>query len=497
MSARLGQNKYTRLLSNTVLFGISTFSSKVLSFLLTRLYTSYMTEDVFGLANLITVCASALIPLVSLGISNAVIRFGLEKDISKKGVYTSGLVAIGGGFAALLSISPLLIQIPKVSDYALLLYVYVLISCLRTLNCQFVRAKMQVRLYAIDGILATAYTIGFNILFLVVLRMGATGYLLSIICADACSTLFLFVVARLWPYIRFKRFDWSLLVTMLRYSLPLVPALMFWWITQMSDQFFITFMKGEAANGLYAAAYKLPAIVTIFATIFTEAWQLSAVTDGQSQGRDRFFTRVFSAMSSVAFAIGGALIILSPIIMHFLAPKYEGAWRYVPILVIATVFSSMVAFQNSVYMVEKRSNLALATIAVGAGANIALNALLIPPLGPNGAAVATALSYILVFVIRGFNTRRYIRLNYRPAKIAINTVLLVGEVAIMLLQLPLWPLWCGLLLAVLLVLNLASLYRAFMQLLHKRRGGSSADGSSSPTGGNRSVYRAGSGMFEQ
>ncbi|MDL2254147.1 polysaccharide biosynthesis C-terminal domain-containing protein [Ruminococcaceae bacterium OttesenSCG-928-I18] len=460
------------MLSNTVLFGISTFSSKVLSFLLTRLYTSYLDTQSFGIVDLVVASSNLLIPLVSLGISNAVIRFGLEKGISKQHVFSGGLLAIASGFGVLLAFLPLIGQISLLQGNLLLMYVYVLISCLRTLCCQFVRAKLYTKLYAIDGILSTLYTLGFNILFLVGLNMGSTGYLLSIICADALSVVFLSLVARLWQYIRFKGFDFSLYKTMLRYSLPLVPALMFWWVTNASDRYFISYMWGPEENGLYAAAYKIPTIVTIMSTIFTEAWQLSAVTDGQGLGRERFFSQVYSAVMSIAFLAGGGLIFADQFIMRLLvAPDYYIAWRYVPILIISSVFASLVAFLNSVYMVEKKSKLSLLTIMVGAIANIGLNFLFIPRFGPNGAAFATFLSYLLVFLIRVWNTRSLIRIEAKLPKVFLNTLLLFGMTLILLYELPLWPLWCGILLGLVVAVNIGALLRGVRQVLQKRKKG--------------------------
>ncbi|MFV0414463.1 MAG: lipopolysaccharide biosynthesis protein [Oscillospiraceae bacterium] len=464
------RNKYTRLLSNTVLFGISTFSSKVLSFLLTRLYTSVLAQASFGIVDLVTACANLLIPLVSLGISNAVIRFGLEKDVSSKGVFTSGILAILSGFTALLLLGPLLGQISILQGQLGLLYIYVLMSCLRTLCCQFIRSQLYTRLYAIDGILSTAYTIGFNVLFLVVLKMGTTGYLLSIIAADALSALGLFLVAKLHRYVSFKGVKRSLYAAMLKYSLPLVPASMFWWITNASDRFFIAYMLGTAENGLYAAAYKVPNIVAIFSTIFTEAWQLSAVTDGQGKGREKFFGQIYAALMGVTFMVGAGLILFCRLVMRVLvAPSYFEAWQYVPFLIVGTVFSCLVSFLNSVYMVEKKSNLSLLTMMVGAVSNLALNALFIPFMGVNGAAIATLISYMLVFIIRAVDTRRFIAIDYLPVKTAVNTLLLVAESVVIISGVQGWQIWCALLTAVVVGINIISLYKGVLQIVKRNR----------------------------
>ncbi|MDL2324681.1 polysaccharide biosynthesis C-terminal domain-containing protein [Ruminococcaceae bacterium OttesenSCG-928-A16] len=463
------KNKYTRLLSNTALFGISTFSSKILSFLLTRLYTSVLAVASYGIVDIVTACANLLIPLVSLGISNAVIRFGLEKGVSKQGVFTGGLTAIFSGFSLLLLLWPALGQVTVLQGQLPFLYLYVLMSCLRTLCCQFVRAKMLLRLYAIDGILSTAYTVGFNVLFLVVLKMGTTGYLLSIIAADTLSAVGLFLVARLHQYVRFKGFDKVLYKAMLKYSLPLVPAAMFWWVTNASDRFFISYMMNTEYNGLYAAANKLPSVVAIFTTIFTEAWQLSAITDGQGKDREKFFSQIFAALMGVSFVAGAGLILTCKLFMRFLvAPAFFEAWRYVPLLIISTIFSCLVTFLNSVYMVEKRSGLSLVTMMVGAGSNLILNAALIPFFGVNGAAFATMVSYMLVFVVRALNTRRFIHINFSVPKIVLNSLLLLAQAFVMIYQPSGWVAWCSLLMLGVFALNFVSLLRGAKQLLGRR-----------------------------
>ncbi|MEG2652050.1 MAG: polysaccharide biosynthesis C-terminal domain-containing protein [Ruthenibacterium sp.] len=466
------ENKYKRLVSNTALFAISTFSSKLLFFVMAPLFSYWFdTQQMAGIKELLNQFANFCIPVVSLGISNAVIRFGLDKNIDKRQVYTNGFVAVGMGFAVLLAVSPLLARISWYTDYIALLCVYVLVSCLRTLNCQFVRARQLNRLYAIDGILCTIVTCLFYVLFLRFLNLGPTGYLLAVICGDGFSTLFLFCTARLWKFIRFGGKK-GLLRQMLRYSLPLVPASIFWWVTNASDQMFVAAMMkdGEAVAAVYGSSYKLPTILTVVASIFTEAWQISAFTDGTEAQREKFFSRVFDAYQGLMFVAGAGLILMAQPFMLLFRKDYFYGWHFIPLLVIATIFSSLSNFLNSIYMVEKRSGLSLYTMAVGAGLNCVLNFLLIPKMGVNGAVVATLISYVVVFLLRVYNTRSLVRIQFAPLKLCVNTAVLLLESLLMLYEIPLWPLWCVLLCFLALFVNLQEIGSTVMHLLHTRRG---------------------------
>ncbi len=461
-------DKYKRLVSNTMLFAISTFSSKLLSFVMAPLFSYWFeTQEMNGVKELLNQCASLLIPVVSLGVANAVIRFGLEKGVRRSAVYMNGLTAIGMGFLLLVLLYPLLSRIKLFRVYIVLLYLYLLISCLRTLHCQFCRARQLNRLYAIDGILCTLTTCGFYALFLRVLNLGPTGYLLAVICADGLSALFLFCITKTWRFIDLKRYDFALLKRMLRYALPLVPASIFWMITNASDQFFVAAIleNGTAWTAILGASYKLPTILSIVSTIFTEAWQISAFTDGASAERERFFSRVFGAYQSLIFLAASGIVLMAQPFMMIYREDYFIGWKFIPLLTMATAFSSFDNFLNSIYMVEKRSTLSFGTMAMGAAVNVILNWKLIPIWGVNGAALATFVSYFLVFLLRAINTRGLIRVDFAPEKLCCNFGLLAAESWLMLKRVPHWPIWCGLIVACIAALNFRDLWSTVLQIL--------------------------------
>ena len=448
-------DKYKRLASNTLIFAIGTFSSKLLSFFLTRLYTEVLSTGQYGVTDLIQQSGNLLLPLVTLGITNAVVRFGLEKGVRKQDVFTTGVLSLLGGMALLLLISPLLGMIDLLTEHVWLLCLFVFMSSLRSLCAQFVRAQSRVKLFAIDGILSTATTIGFNILFLVVLRDtafgGVFGYIFSIICSDALSVIFLFAVARLHRYIRFRDINFGQSRAMLKYSIPLIPNTILWWITNVSDRYIVAGILGEGANGLYAAAYKIPSLIMLVSGIFMDAWQISAFTE--EEGRDRFYTKVMSTYSSLLFVMASGVILCTRFVPHVLfAEGYYEAWRYIPLLVVAMAFTCMVNFLGSIYMVEKKSVRSLMTAALSAVVNVALNLWWIPMFGVNGAAAATLVCYLLVFAVRLWDTRRYIRIRWNYFRLIACTVILMAQTVILLLEVPLWLLWEVLLFGVVLLL---------------------------------------------
>ena len=372
-----------------LIFAIGTFSSKVLVFLLMPLYTSVLNEAEYGTVDLMVQVGNFLLPLVSCGIINGIIRFGLDKYYRKRDVFYHRLCDHSDRLCHPITSEPLLRHIPYLSENTMMIYVFVLMSSMRSLCSQFVRAKGYVKLYALDGILSTATTIFFNVLYLVVLKWGINGYMLAMISADTLSTLFLFYVAKLGRYLRFRGLNLSTAGEMLRYSIPLIPNSIFWWVNNMASRFMISHFLGAEFNGLFAVAYKIPTIIVLMSNIFMDAWQMSAVTD-ESGARANFFTRVFLFYQSLICTAASGLILFSKVITSILvSDSFYSSWQYIPLLLISTVFSCMSTFLGSVYMVEKKSILNFITTGIGAVLNVILNFLLISTLQSNASLPST------------------------------------------------------------------------------------------------------------
>lgn len=430
-------DKYKKLASNTIIFAIGTFSSKALSFLLMPFVTRMMGTGDYGAADLVQQTVNVLIPIVTLQVNSAALRFSLDKAKQKSDVFTVGVRTTIIGFLVFLVFSyPLsLIKINDfhLGDYILLIILFVLVSGFRQLCQQFVRGSGYVKLFAIDGIIATATTLLFTILFLGPLKWGVTGYIMAIIASDACSIIFFFITAKLHRCIRMQLMEKGIAGQMLKYCIPLIPTVILWWIINVSDRYMITYFVGSSANGLYTAASKIPNFVILFSQIFIDAWQLSAVDEYGDKKRARFFSKVFRVYSGGVFAVASALILFCQLFTKILvAPSYYDSWNYVPILIIATTYSCIVNFLASVYMAEKKSFMALLTASSGAVTNIVLNIIFIPKMGANGAALATVCAFLVVFITRGLNTRKYIKINFQLPTMIIETVVLIIQSGLML-----------------------------------------------------------------
>ena len=85
----MGKLKY--LSKNIALFSISNFVSKILVFLLVPFYTNVLTTYEYGIADVIQVTLLLLVPMVTLNIGEAALRFGVEEVNNRKSIYLVGI----------------------------------------------------------------------------------------------------------------------------------------------------------------------------------------------------------------------------------------------------------------------------------------------------------------------------------------------------------------------------------------------------------------------
>lgn len=430
---------YKSLFFNTLIFALGSFGSKLLVLILVPIYTAALSRAEYGTVDLIAQTANILIPIFTLSVSEASLRFGLEvKTLSeRRKVYSVCLRILAAGLVIMAAVFPLLGRLNYLDGYELTLYIYVWTSSLRQLNATFVRSMEKVKIFALDGVICTLTMLLLNILFLLVFKWGMRGYLLAIILSDVVSSVFLFITGRLWKYITLAKIEKSLIKEIIRYAAPLVPSTVLWIVTSVSDHFVVRYFHGNDVNGILVIAYKIPMVLTTVFTMFSQAWNMSAITENRSRQRERFYTNVFSFNQSFMYVISAAILLLiKPITYVWVDHEYFIAYKYSPLLTLATVFTCFNVFLGSVYIAEKKTKHTFYTSLAAGLSNIILNLLLIPRYGINGAAIATFISYFGVFFYRLFDTRRFIRFDFSLKKIFVNTALLAAMVAINPLDIP-------------------------------------------------------------
>lgn len=422
-------NSTKKLVKNFLLLFAGNFVAKVLSFLMVPFYTAYLTTSEYGVSDLISTTVLLVLPFFSLLMDEAIMRFALDKGNDKNQVFTIASTLSTVGFLFFLLVSPILLLFESIREYYWFILLYYVSLWVFNICSNFVKGLDKVAIVMVAGIIHTIAYVGLNITFLACFKIGVIGYLLAINISNLIAAVFLIVYCALYKYvIRARLIDWKLAKDMLRYSVPMIPDYISWWVINCSDRYMLTYIVGTAATGLYSAAYKIPTILVSVNVIFSSAWRISSVENFGSQESVNFYNKIYANYNAFLFASSSVLILLTkPLSFILLSGDFFYAWEITPFLILAFIFSTQAIFVGSIFTASKRTKKLFIAPLVGSILNILLNIILIPYIGEIGAAIATCVGYLVVLLINIFNTRKLLPMEFRLLQNILLSFLILAE----------------------------------------------------------------------
>ncbi len=422
--------KIKDLSKNTVVFTIGSFGARIISFLLVPLYTYVLSTSEYGTIDIVTTTVQLLIPVLTLNVQDAVLRFALDNDYRKEDVIRISLRinSISACILGIVLIIGTFVQaIPLTSNYLVFLYISYVAGAINNSLTMYLKAKNKVVNLTVWGLINTLLTCVFNLVLLLIVKLGVNGYMISYASGTIIANIGMVVTAGIITDIKASKPNPVLKRAMLAYSIPLVLNSVAWWINNASDRYILTYFSGTSVNGIYSVSYKIPSILAIVQTIFYNAWSVSAITEYDKDDSDGFMGNVYSAYSSMSFVGCSAIMLFNILIAKILYSKdFFQAWVFVPILLLGTVFNGLGHFHGAIFSARKLTKEISYTTLLGALINTVLNFIMIPHIGALGAAIATMIGYLVVWIIRTIHLKKIIRMRVKWSKqiicIAILTV---------------------------------------------------------------------------
>ena len=469
------KNRIAFLLGNTLVFALGGLAIKAVSLVLMPLYTTALTAGEYGTAELLNSAIEIVLPLLSLGVVEALYRFSIDDDVPKDELFANSLVVLGGGVVctgALCALGSVLWNMEHAGSF----FVLFCSVCVFKATTQLARGLGHVRRFVAYGLINALAMVVSTYLLLVRAHTGIEGYLWSYTIGYLVGGVVAFLGSAEYRLLVPFRVDRALLRRMLVYSLPLVPNLLSWWLVSVSGRYVVLWGSGLAAAGLFTAASKMPSLINIVASVFQQAWQYSTAREIDSPDRGAFFGSVLRGYSLATLSTAGLVIALNrPISRVMLQAEFAEGWRYVPLLMLVASFGVISIFFESFYQALKNSGVLMASTALGAGVNVVLGVALVPFMGPWGAGLAGAVAYMLVLVVRARDLRRRINLPIDRLRLTYQLALLISITACMSFDGGSWlsaAVWvCLILLATSDITVLTNSARAVAESLRHRSGG--------------------------
>lgn len=425
-------NKYKKLLGNTVWTIAGNSLSKVLSFLLLPLYTRWLGSDGFGLSDLISTYSSLLVGALSFCIAEGIFVFTKNENSEEKTNYFSSLINFSIILFSFWALLFLVIKKASIhyfisnafTDNLWLIFGMIVTGFAQSYTQQFVISLNKVKVYAFTGLVLCVAT--FALSCLLIPKFGVEGYVYSFIIANFITSCYSLIASNSYKYYRILYIDFQRVRKLLRYSIPLIPNAIMWWLVQALNRPVMENYLDYSQIGIYAVANKFPAVITMLFSLFSVSWNISVFEEYKNSDFQKFYSNIFHSIFFMVSVVSVILIICSkPLIMLFTTPEFEDSWKIMNILIVGSFFSCMSGFFGTCFSVKKESKYFFYSSLFGAIVSIILNFILIPRIGVYGAAISTAASFIVMAVSRYIYSKKIIDCKFTVHIIAYLIILIL------------------------------------------------------------------------
>jgi O-antigen/teichoic acid export membrane protein len=419
-----------KVLENSVFYIFSAMLIQAVGFLLLPIYTRFMTPDDFGIISLINGFVAVFTFIVSFSLYSAAVRFHADyKDdhVKLKKLYST-LVT----FIILSNIIFFLMcllfrdQIAKwmfdgISFFplvfmALLSLVFV---SLQALHQSILQGRQQGKKLVIINLIVFGLTVVLKIIFVVVFRYGAVGFLVAQLTINGLYFFYMIYDLIREDLLTFG-LDKKILKKTLIYSIPLMPHNLSTRLAGLISKVLINQSGTLALVGLYSISMQFASLIDMIQTAVNHAFQpWFFITMNNKDENSKIEIVKLSDFLLILYSIiyMGVGLFSQEIIMIITSERYYMSWTIIPVLVIGFSIKSIYYFYVNIvlYYKEATKKLFIATLT-GSLADILIAYLLIPLLGSMGAALAFILAKFIVVAIVVYISRRFDSVGYSIPK---------------------------------------------------------------------------------
>ena len=295
--------KYSRLGRNTLFVFLGNAGAKLIGFIMLPLYTRWLSVEGYGLADIITIYVTLAIGIVSCSIGESLFIFPKEVNKLQKKAYFSTALAFLVIMLSLYAVVFYFLSYWGVKyvinnsffDNVWLIYGMTTCMLLQQVIQQFARSLDEMFVYSTTGIIVAVCTALFSFVFIP--RYSVYGYVLSIDVAYALGALYSLIASGAFHYMSLKSISFVKCKEMLKYSIPLIPNGIMWWLVGALNRPLLEANVGLYGIGLFAVANKISGVVTMLFTMFSVSWQISVIEEYKKEGFQHFYNKVFRIVS--------------------------------------------------------------------------------------------------------------------------------------------------------------------------------------------------------
>lgn len=429
---------WRRALEGTAAYSAAILLGRAASFFLLPLYTRYLSPADYGVLEIVDFTMFMLAAVIGVSIAGDALFYfhaRLQGAARIRAVQTVLIASIGislSGFLLIQLLAPQLsIWFFRTPDFAPALRIagaaFLFNPPIDAFLC-YLRAVEKTTAFMSFALLRLVGTITFNVILLVVFKLGLYALLVSTLTVNSvvCTLLAFYCLRQMRGW---AGFDLDILRQVARYSLPIGVSSIAMLTVHYGDRFFLSRYVSLTDIGIYALAYKLGMMLNYLNSPFQMFWRSQVYNIVDTQDGDQVFVKVFMYLEILFVTVAfGLALFAAPLIQLLSAPAFWGAAAFVPFLVAAYAFSGLEYHMQSALLIEAKTRRIMISTLSGVTVCVAGYALAIPRFGVWGAVFATLLAFSTMFAVTFTFAQRHRRMPFSAAKTAIlpaSAVLLV------------------------------------------------------------------------
>lgn len=421
------------LFKNTGIIAIGQISTKVISFLLLPLYTALLTQEDYGIVDLLTTYSGLILVIIGLQMNQAIFRFLVtsREDEEKK---TSVISTVLTASVVLCVLYTLLFAavIPFVSvSYKWYLLIHVIVSLYLHTMSGIARGLGRNGDFAVGNFISASLIIILNVVFIAILHLSVNAMLWAYVIGPVVGGAYIMFRCRVLRWYSPKATTKEELKTVLQYSLPLVPNELSWSIIHASDRMVISAFLSVAVNGLIAVAAKFSTIYTAIFSVFNASWTEQIVLHYRDKGGVEYINDMFSKMitffASLAIGIVACMPFAFPI---FVNEQFSESYGVIPFYMIAVFFNAVVGLLSPIYLIENETKQIAISTGVAALVNLGTDIAMVNFIGMYAAPVSSILAYLTISIWRIIDiNKRHCKISMPFRRIALILLMLAIALA--------------------------------------------------------------------
>ncbi len=406
-----------KLIKGTAFYTLGNILPQAVGFFLLPVYTFYLSPTEYGLVNSMNVLNGIFMIFFTLALDRGVNRlyYDFKTDENKRdylGTITIGLAIISTLFLILFFLFKGIVgSIYKSIDFYPFYSLMILAVYLRTFTTVpsiYLRISEKANVFVLIAFIHFMVVVGLNLIFIIILKKGAEGMLLGQLVGNAIMLPVYIIIS--FRIVNFK-FDYKIFKDSIRFSIPLLPAVLMTWVLNLSDRIFIERYLNLNDVGIYSLGYRIAGLTGILAGGFFTAYNplfYKIANEEDEVAAKRKLYRLNNVFLLIVLILSFLVVFISEdVIAIFIPEQYHSAFHVIPFITLGYFFSQSAGLFNLMIYQKKKSNIILLITLICAALNIALNFILVPSYGLSGAAYSTCLSFLFMFIIEYFFARLY------------------------------------------------------------------------------------------